>query len=105
MQIKKYIGYIKSFINYSTKRKYFVVMIIFGIWLILFDKNSLINQLKNKSKLNKYKTEKKYYLDKITVDSTNLHELVTDDENLEKYAREEYLMHKENEEVFIVIEE
>jgi cell division protein DivIC len=105
MQVKKYLDYVKKIVNYSTKRKYLVVLIVFTVWLLIFDKNSLINQLKNKGKLNNLETEKKYYLDKITVDSTKLYELKTDDENLEKYAREQYLMHKENEDVFIVIEE
>lgn len=105
MQLKKYSGYFKNVINYSSKHKFVVVIAVFAVWLTFFDKNSLITQLKNKSKINDLKTEKQYYLDKIAVDSVKLYELQTDEENLEKYAREQYLMHKENEEIFIVVEE
>jgi cell division protein FtsB len=48
--------------------------------------------------------EKKYYLEKIKSDTKKLEELRTDRENLEKFAREQYLMKRDNEDVFIVTE-
>ena len=50
------------------------------------------------------KTDREYYMEQIGNDSTRLHELTTDKENLEKYAREQFLMKKKNEDVFVVIE-
>ena len=35
----------------------------------------------------------------------SLHELKTDTAALEKYAREKYLMKKENEDIFLIIDE
>ena len=46
-----------------------------------------------------------YFLEQIEKDSTRLHELTTDQENLEKYAREQYYMKKKDEDVFVIIEE
>lgn len=46
-----------------------------------------------------------YYLDQIENDSTRLHELTTDRDNLEKYAREQYYMKKSNEDVYVIIED
>jgi len=101
----KYLDYVKQILNFAVKRKYLVTLLIFVVWLLIFDKNSLINHIKNNRKYSKLKTEKEYYLEKITEDSIKLQELKTDDDNLEKYAREQYLMHKPNEEIFIIVED
>jgi len=96
---------ISKIIKYLTRRKYIVTVIVFAIWLIIFDKNSVINNLKNKNKLHKLNVEKEFWEQKIEDDSISLYELKTDNNNLEKYAREQYLMHKPNEEVFVIVEE
>lgn len=44
----------------------------------------------------------KYYRDKTETDKRKLEELQSDKNNIEKFARENYLMKKENEEVFIL---
>ena len=49
--------------------------------------------------------DKIYYYEKIKIDSRKLEELRTDRENLEKFAREQYLMKKDNEDIFIVKDE
>jgi len=96
---------IKKIIKYLTNRKYIVTLVLFIIWLIIFDKNSVINNIRNRSKLQKLNNEKEFWLEKINEDSTSLYELKTDDDNLEKYAREQYLMHKPNEEIFVIVDE
>lgn len=48
--------------------------------------------------------EKEYYQKKIESDNKKLKELKTNDENLEKFAREQYLMKKSDEDIFIVEE-
>ena len=55
--------------------------------------------------LKQLEKDKVYYQKRIEEDAARLTELQTNNENLEKFAREQYLMHKENEDVFIVIEE
>ena len=49
--------------------------------------------------------QKIYYIEKISHDSARLNELRTDAENLEKFAREQYLMKKDNEEIFVIVDE
>ena len=49
--------------------------------------------------------QKLYYIEKIKTDSARLYQLKTDNENLEKFAREQYLMKKDDEEVFVIVEE
>jgi hypothetical protein len=55
--------------------------------------------------LRELEAEKNFYLKKYEQDSKRLKELRTDNENLEKFAREQYLMKKENEDVFVIVEE
>lgn len=46
-----------------------------------------------------------YYRNRIEEDKRKLNELKTNDENLEKFAREQYHMKKEDEDIFIIISE
>jgi cell division protein FtsB len=48
--------------------------------------------------------QREYYIEKIKTDSRKLKELRTDRENLEKFAREQYYMKRDNEDIFIVVE-
>ena len=57
------------------------------------------------SEIRQLEDDREFYLEQIKKDSARLHELTTDKENLEKYAREQFLMKKKNEDVFVVIEE
>ncbi len=60
--------------------------------------------MKMSGEIRQLKADREYYMEQIGNDSTRLHELTTDKENLEKYAREQFLMKKKNEDVFVVIE-
>lgn len=57
------------------------------------------------SEIRQLEDDREYYLEQIQKDSARLSELTTNKENLEKYAREQFLMKKNNEDVFVVIEE
>lgn len=48
------------------------------------------------------KNQIEYYKEKKETDQRKLHELNSDKDNIEKFARENYLMKKDNEEVFVV---
>ncbi len=85
------------------RNKYILTVIIFLVWIILLDSNNLIARYKDLRALNKLKKEKEYYLNKIEQDSKKVNELKTDNENLEKFAREQYRMKKPDEDLFIVI--
>ena len=53
--------------------------------------------------LQKLKADKEYYTKKIEEDKRKLHELKTDNHNLEKFAREQYHMKKADEDLYIVL--
>jgi cell division protein FtsB len=87
----------------AFRNRYLLTIIIFFIWLTLFDSNNLIARYKELRLLHKLKVDREYYLERIEGDRKKLHELRTDDHNLEKFAREQYLMKKPDEDLYIVL--
>lgn len=86
------------------KNFYFIAGFIFLIWMLFLDNNDLISQLRLSSKYNELKKEKEYYNQKIKEVEIDREGLLSDEELLEKFARERYLMKKENEDLFIVVQ-
>lgn len=84
------------------KNKYTLSMIIFFGWVIFFDQNNLLQRTKIVNELHQLEKDKLYYINKIKADSQKLNELKTSEDNLEKFAREQYLMKKDNEDIFII---
>lgn len=87
------------------RNKYILTLLVFIVWLLIFDRNNLIDRGKYLKALNEMEAQKIYYTEKIRHDSTRLYELQTDADNLEKFAREQYLMKKENEDIFVIVDE
>ncbi len=91
----------KSRLLKLIKSTYGVIIILFIIWMIFFDSNSLIihNELNND--INELDDQKSYYEKEIAKDNIEL-QLIQSDSGLEKYAREKLFMKKDNEEVFLI---
>jgi cell division protein DivIC len=87
------------------KNKYVLSLLIFFLWLLFFDQNNLLERRKLNNEYDQLLQEREFYLNKIEEDRKRIKELKTDNENLEKFAREEYLMKKDNEDIFIIVEE
>lgn len=85
------------------RNKYFLTVLIFVIWIFLLDSNNLMERYKEMRELKKLRTDREYYLKRIEEDKRKLHELKTDNHNLEKFAREQYHMKKPDEDLFIVL--
>lgn len=84
--------------------KYVIASLIFLLWILFFDQNNLLNRLSDLRNLREMKAQKEYYEKKIETDIQRTKELETDDDNLEKFAREQYLMKKSDEDVFVIVE-
>ena len=83
------------------KSTYGVIIILFIIWMIFFDSNSLIIHNELNSDINELYEQKSYYEKEIVKDNIEL-KLIQSDSGLEKYAREKLFMKKDNEEVFLI---
>tara|TARA_Y100000739_G_scaffold34288_1_gene26140 strand:- start:108 stop:407 length:300 start_codon:yes stop_codon:yes gene_type:complete len=89
----KFIKFIKS--------TYGIIIILFIIWMIFFDSNSLLVQNDLNNDINKLNQQKSYYNNEIEKDKKELNMIQTDT-GLEKYAREKLYMKKDNEDIFII---
>ena len=85
--------------------RYALTLIGFIIWISFFDRNDLISQHSYKNQLTKLQAEKAYYLSEIAKNKTDLNNLVSSYKNLEKFARERYLMKKDDEDIFVIVNE
>jgi len=85
------------------RNRYVLTVLIFLLWIILLDPNNLISRVREIRTLNRLEREKEYYMSRIEEDRRKLNELRTSDENLEKYAREQYRMKKPDEDLFIIV--
>ena len=74
---------------------------MFILVITVFDKNNLIEAWRLKQKINELEAQKDYHQSKITEDSTILENL-KDDRFLEQYAREHYLMKREDETIYLL---
>jgi len=84
--------------------KYTITLVAFGVWMVFFDSSSVLNRMRYRDKLNSLKQEKHFYLEEIKKDSILSQKLLSDTSEIEKFARENYLMKKDKEDVFLVID-
>lgn len=82
--------------------KYFIALLAVIVWLMFFDKNNLFQQWRLERQLRELQRDRLYYFEEIMRDSTDLQMLSDDPEALERYAREQYLMKKENEDIYLM---
>ena len=92
--------FFKFFIN-----RYFLATVAFLAWIIFFDNYSLVRQYKLGKQLREIKEMKQHYITQIEENRKELEELVTNKKTEEKFAREKYLMKKDNEDIYVVIRE
>ena len=62
----------------------------------------MIKQKKIKKRVDELKRQKNFYINETRKDSHNLYKLMNDSIAQEKFAREKFLMKKENEDIFII---
>jgi len=88
----------------KLRNKFFLTSVVFILWMLIFDSSNWIETFATRRRIKKLEEEKVYYLNKIEDDKKKIKELRTNAENLEKFAREQYLMKRPDEEIFIVDE-
>lgn len=79
----------------------FVLFVIFIVWMLAVGDNNFVNTHALKAESNDIKAELQAMNDSVAYYEQKVEELNTDPETLEKIAREQYGMRKNNEEVFI----
>jgi len=85
------------------RNRYVLTITIFLVWLLLIDSNNLIDRIRKVHTRNILAKEKEYYMKRVEEDKQKLVELRTSNDNLEKFAREQYHMKKPDEDLFIIV--
>ena len=86
------------------KNKFVITSVGVILWLTFFDKYDLISQYKARKVLIKLEQDKKYYTAEIKKNQEQMLELKTNAQSLEKFAREKYLMKKDDEDIFLIFD-
>jgi cell division protein DivIC len=94
----KFINRIPSWL----KNKYLLIVSFFVIWMLFFDPKDISSGFERKEKLNELQKSEKHLDELITAAEKELVLLKNDAQSIEKYAREKYMMKKDNEDLFIV---
>ena len=94
----------KRFLN-LFRNKYFLVSFIFLVWMVFFDRNDLFSQWEYHQQVSKLQQERDFYQKETAKVHQDLDELTSNKGKLEKFAREKYLMKKDNEDVFVIVKE
>ena len=86
------------------RNKYLITFIVFLVWIFFIDKFDIITQIKMNKEFKQLKQQQEFYKQEIEKDSTKIYNLNNNPEEQERFARERFLMKKENEDLFIIRE-
>ncbi|WP_341227500.1 septum formation initiator family protein [uncultured Arcticibacterium sp.] len=75
------------------------------VWLTFFDGANLITQFKYWQKLKSYESQIEYYDEELVKVKAKEKGILNNLDALEKFGREKYLMKKEGETVFVLVDE
>src|SRR5689334_1217506 len=84
------------------RNKYALSSIAFVVWMLFFDRNDVFTQMERRSELNELKQSKAYFEKQIAENRKFSKDLQFNASATEKYAREHYMMKRDNEDLFII---
>ena len=90
---------------YIRRHKYLVTLGVFLLVIGVIDDNSLIHRFQNRREIHELNKEIERYRKQYEEDSKTLKEITSNPKELEKVAREKYLMKEENEDIYIFEED
>ena len=90
----------------NTIRKYFLnkyalALVVFAVWMLFFDDKDVMLIKSRSEKLQDLRQSEQHLQQQIAETREELKLLTTDAASIEKYARENYYMKKDNEDIFI----
>jgi cell division protein DivIC len=84
------------------KNKYLITGLAFIVWMLFFDSDDVTSQWKRINELKQLQQSEKDMSNQIADTKKELELLKTNPSTLERYARETYMMKRDNEDLFIV---
>ncbi len=87
--------------SFVRRNKYYITLGTFLLIIGVLDENSLIQRISHRAEIHQLKSEIERYRKQFNRDSELLKEITSNEEALEKVAREKYFMKKENEDIYV----
>ncbi|NLY24596.1 MAG: hypothetical protein GX042_06240 [Bacteroidales bacterium] len=79
-----------------------VILLILIVMLFFLSDSSVTKRIKFDTQIRDLESQIEFYHEQTESDKEKLNELQSNNDDLEKFARENYLMKKENEDIFII---
>lgn len=95
---------IKSYLIARYTRLQLISILILVILAFFVSDSSVFSRFSYDAEIRDLRKQIEFYREKSEADRTKLEQLKSNKENVEKFARENYLMKKDNEEVFVIEE-
>jgi cell division protein DivIC len=97
--------FLKSIFNYVitryTKVQLLIILVIV-VFAFLISESNIFARIGYDAQIMELNDQIEYYRNKTTEDKQKLEQLQLDKDQIEKFVRENYLMKKENEDVYII---
>ena len=90
------------FWNVIVHYKYYIVIILGALIVLVLDKNSVLHQIQLHSQIESLKDEITRYTEENKEATRRLRELERNPKAIEKIAREHYFMKADNEDIFVL---
>lgn len=84
--------------------KYLLAFLVFLVWILFFDSNNLISRYRVKQELRNMHQQKRYYEQEISTNEQLRDKLTNDLNSIEAFGREQYLMKRDNEDIYLIID-
>lgn len=86
-----------------VKNYYIIATLAFIVWISFFDTDNLVSQYAQRKEMNQLLQQKKFYTEEIQRMKNLSAALTTDMSAMEQYGRENYLMKRPGEDIFLVV--
>jgi cell division protein DivIC len=87
---------------FFLRNKFLLATTAFVVWMLFFDRNDVFTQMERRGELNELRQSKQYFEKQIAENRKFSKDLQFNASAIEKYAREKYLMKRDNEDLFVI---
>ena len=92
-------------IPHRLRNRYGLASLVLVAWITIFSDSDVWTTWKNHRELARMEEQSEWYAEEITRTKEQLAEIASDEDLLEKFARERYLMKRDNEDIFVLVAE
>ncbi len=85
------------------RNRYGLALGVLLLWIMLFADYDLFTMMKLRGELGRMREQRAHFAQEVEHTKEQLHQLNSDQDLLERFAREKYLMKRDNEDVFVLV--